>query len=1132
MEIKNKNFLDIQLFKGNEWLTIEKAIYIALIITAVLWRFTNLGVRPMSHDESLHTYFSYLLSQGQGYQHNPMMHGPLQFHFIALSYFLFGSSDLVSRIPAATFGVLAVGAVWVWRRYLGRYGAIIAAIMMVFSPFLSYYSRYTREDSYVALSMILMLYATLRYFETGANKYLYIISGSSVIHYLTKETSFIYNAEMLIILALLFIIRLVKDDWNGNKIERLHFVIRFLIGLGFTLLTLVAYLQKQAIGDVEALQQTPLMVQLLPLFAGGAILSVGFAIFSVFRGFGTRKIRESRTFDLLIVFGTLVLPQLSAFPISMLGWDPMDYSMAGLSHIAMVLIPILLITVAIGFAWRGKVWANIALIFYIPYFLFYSTFFTNGIGVISGLVGSLGYWLSQQGVERGSQPVYYYPFITIPLYEFLPAIASLFAFTIAAFRSKKYLDLTQPGDSLEEEFKQGPLFIFVITFWSVLSIVAFSVAGEKMPWLTFHMALPLILLGAWGIRKLIGAIDWPALFNGRWHLIAALSTLRVISIIGAIILLFDTPTPFTGKDLPTLIATTSFIAAIVFAVGTTFAERKLVKPGAWRSVGLFSGLLVFVLLFLITVRVSYRANFVKFNSGQEYLVYAHSYTGTTDLLEQLNDLSEATVGGKDILVAYDDDTSWPLSWYMREYPNNRFYGGQPDRSLRDYTAIIVGDNNYTKLEPIVGDDYYQFDYIRMVWPNQDYFNLVTQRADPTEPLPVDYPCNGLLSPLKLIKTYDFSRVCVPLLSSDYRSAIFEIWLNGDFTKYAQVSGSSTVTDTTWEPTDKMRLYVKKEVVNELWSYGIKIEPKPRVDPYANGYQTLTADLTLGFTGSGPAEFSAPRSLGFAPDGTMYVADSRNHRIQHFSINGEYLDEFGSYADGTTGAPPVGTFNEPWGVAIAENGNIFVSDTWNHRVQKFSPDGTPLTSWGFFGTSENQGAMYGPRGIAISPDGRVFVADTGNQRILIFDQDGNQLGVMGSNGYEIGQFSEPVDVAIDSMGNVFVTDAWNQRVQVFSEIDGNIFTPVRSWEIDGWNSQSLDNKPYLAVTDDVVFVSDPEGYRILVFTHNGDFLYAFGQFGNDLSSFGLPNGLAIDPTGGVWIADAGNDRLVRFMLEDK
>src|SRR3990172_6551927 len=95
-------------------------IFTTLIILAIITRFYNLGARVMSHDETTHVYFSWQYEQGRGYQHDPLSHGPLQFHLPALSYFLFGASDATARTPAAVMGVLAVGMVWLFRRWLGH----------------------------------------------------------------------------------------------------------------------------------------------------------------------------------------------------------------------------------------------------------------------------------------------------------------------------------------------------------------------------------------------------------------------------------------------------------------------------------------------------------------------------------------------------------------------------------------------------------------------------------------------------------------------------------------------------------------------------------------------------------------------------------------------------------------------------------------------------------------------------------------------------------------------------------------------------------------------------------------------------------------------------------------------------
>ena len=101
------NLLDILIFE--RWhINLEVALYILLGIIAVVACFYNLGARTQSHDESLHTLYSWKLYAGDGYEHNPMMHGPFLFHINALFYFLFGVSDFTARMSAAVFGVILV----------------------------------------------------------------------------------------------------------------------------------------------------------------------------------------------------------------------------------------------------------------------------------------------------------------------------------------------------------------------------------------------------------------------------------------------------------------------------------------------------------------------------------------------------------------------------------------------------------------------------------------------------------------------------------------------------------------------------------------------------------------------------------------------------------------------------------------------------------------------------------------------------------------------------------------------------------------------------------------------------------------------------------------------------------------
>ena len=175
MRTEKRHWLERPIHPALPGITNEIVLFGAILLLAIITRFYDLGTRVMSHDESLHTYFSWLFYRGQGYQHSPMMHGPLQFSLLPIAYFLFGVSDFTSRIPAALFSIATVWMVWYWRRYLGKTGAIIAGFLMVISPYMLYYGRYVRNEAYAGLAGILMLYSILRYLENGHKRYLYLL---------------------------------------------------------------------------------------------------------------------------------------------------------------------------------------------------------------------------------------------------------------------------------------------------------------------------------------------------------------------------------------------------------------------------------------------------------------------------------------------------------------------------------------------------------------------------------------------------------------------------------------------------------------------------------------------------------------------------------------------------------------------------------------------------------------------------------------------------------------------------------------------------------------------------------------------------------------------------------------------
>jgi predicted membrane-bound mannosyltransferase/DNA-binding beta-propeller fold protein YncE len=1115
-------------------ITWEMVIFTTLLLVAFVTRFYNLDARVMSHDESLHTYFSWKLYQGDGYQHDPMMHGPLQFHLLSWTYFLLGDSDFTARIPAALFGIASIAFLWAYRRYLGTVGVLVATLLFVISPYMLYYSRYVRNESFVVLFGLIGMWAILRYLESGKPRYLLWLTASTALHFVTKETAFIYTAQMLLFLGLLLVVRLVRRKWS-NSLYRSLFLAMLVLGvllLGFavgqvlfasnTSTASAPTLAQPAVpgqgSSAGQMFQSPLFLTLLP--AGLGLAAILLALLFMVRGLGLRFLRQERAFGLIVLLGTFVLPQLSPFPVRFMGWTVPDtpgailaLSASEVLHFVVFLVPLTLIAIGIGLWWNPRQWLINAVLFYVIFTLFYTTNFTNPSGFLSGLVGSLGYWMAQQGVGRGSQPWYYYFLIQVPVYEYLAALGSLIAVVIFTRRQLRASSAPEPVEEEapadtppepEDESNkptQGgeTLAIYLLIFWSVSSLLAYTAAGEKMPWLTVHIALPMILLGGWGIAQLILGIDWKAWRERRGWLTLLATLVFLLSLVGIVASLLSMHPPFRSKELADLQATGRFVSTLLVCGLSVWGLWRLKK--AWPAGELLRlGLLVVLGVgALLTARTSFQASYVNYDEANELLVYAHGARGIKDVMDRIYDISQRTTDGMALQFAYDDDTSWPMTWYARNYYNNRYYGNQPGKDLRDVPVIIVGDNNFGKIEPVVGQAYYRFDYIRMVWPNQDYFNLT------------------------------WKRIFDALTNPEMRAALFQIWLNRDYTLYGEAIGRPISLDK-WSPADNMRLYIRKDLAAKLWDYAAAPVTEAVVaDPYEGGEAVLTADASIGQVGSEPGQFQAPRALAVAADGSLYVADTDNSRIQHLAPDGSLLQTWGTFADVTVGDAPGGTFNQPWGIAVGPDGSVYIADTWNHRIQKYSPDGQFVSMWGYFGQAETPDAFWGPRDVAVDAQGRVFVTDTGNKRVVVFDADGNYLTQFGEFGLEIGQFDEPVGISIDPAGLVYVADTWNQRIQVFREENGE-FIPDHSWEMAAWYGQSLDNKPYITIDEQGrVFVTDPEYPRVIQFDEQGQFVRYWGNQGTGLDGFGLVNGIAVDTQGGVWVVDTGNNRLLHFTV---
>jgi DNA-binding beta-propeller fold protein YncE len=204
-----------------------------------------------------------------------------------------------------------------------------------------------------------------------------------------------------------------------------------------------------------------------------------------------------------------------------------------------------------------------------------------------------------------------------------------------------------------------------------------------------------------------------------------------------------------------------------------------------------------------------------------------------------------------------------------------------------------------------------------------------------------------------------------------------------------------------------------------------------------------------------------------PDGSLYVADLFNGRIQR-------LDHAGRVA-ATWGEPPlaVGPLVEPAGIAVdARRGRVYVADAGAHRVHAFDRDGRWKTAWGGHGQSVSE--FIRPAALAVDRAGQVYVADSGNDRIQVFDGIGRFVTAWGGPGSQPGEFSRPCGVAVDGAGRVCV--AAEQRILVFS--DAGVF-------LTSWDGADAGIDPFLGLS-----------------------------------------GIAVDDQGGIYVADHGRSQVYK------
>jgi len=257
------------------------------------------------------------------------------------------------------------------------------------------------------------------------------------------------------------------------------------------------------------------------------------------------------------------------------------------------------------------------------------------------------------------------------------------------------------------------------------------------------------------------------------------------------------------------------------------------------------------------------------------------------------------------------------------------------------------------------------------------------------------------------------------------------------------------------------------------------------------------------------------TLGEAPGVAM---DSKGH-IYIFHRGQNPLLEFDADG-GFVKAWDVGDVVRAHGLYIDTQDNIWLVDVGDHTVRKFSPQGELLLTLGTPGQPGEDASHFNqPTDVAVGPDGEIYVADGyGNSRVVKFSKDGEFISTWGKKGKGQGQFNLPHAIAVDSKGRVYVADRSNKRIQVFTP-DGDF--------IAEWKNVGTPYGFYMS-PDDVFYVTDGGGNRLLKMDLDGNILATMGSTGNGPGQFKLPHDACVTSTGDIFIAEITNHRVQKFV----
>ncbi len=655
--------------RAGAWLrarTWEQWAWTAILALATILRFWDLGAKAMHHDESMHAFYSLLFARDpSSYAYNPLLHGPFQFHAEGFMFMLIlaaqalfhvggpGNSpwinDATARIVPALFGVGIVALPLGLRRELTRVGALIAAMLLAVSPAFVYFSRFLREDIYFNFFMFAMVVCAVRFATSRRMLWLALTAAATTLAYATFEGIFLTLLIFISFLVVLLVweiavsvsrrLSLALSEPQKLLITRAVLLVALggagaiaaLWGLN-TMHSLNAYITShptESDYQVTLLEQRTVTI-LLYVSITIALLVIIALVWQIVRD-NAAYAQAERMMALSETAGEEENTDTEPEP-SLAWWQRVETIAGAPGRLASRLRagmdverqPLLRLLL-------GVTWAQWFVAFVTGWMIFVAMYwelpgagrtlgqgFEDGIG--SGVWQGLYYWLQQQNVARGAQPVYYY-FLLIPLYEQLAVVMGLAGVVYTLFRPTRFR-------------------VFLV-WWFIGSLGIYSWAGEKMPWLSIHILLSLMLLAAIAINRAL---------QGVWAFVGDLRR------------------------------------------GAPYREAL-----TWRSGGALASALLSVLLLVPMVHSMYLLTYQDPSNGPlEMMVYVQTTQDVDTVMAKIAQADQNLYGGKHQLkIVVGQGEEWPMYWYLRDY----WLDPHPGSYVTWDPQSVNGSNPFKNLTP-------------------------------------------------------------------------------------------------------------------------------------------------------------------------------------------------------------------------------------------------------------------------------------------------------------------------------------------------------------------------------------------------------------------------------------------------